>query len=66
MFDVDPGSSGIPRCGVCGQPLLGDAEDQPFPPLGPLCGECYRGQQMDDEIEWSAELGSGAGDDSDF
>jgi hypothetical protein len=52
-------------CLVCRQPLLGDPEDQPFPPLGPLCGECYRGQQMDDELDWSATLGSGDEDDLD-
>jgi hypothetical protein len=40
-----------PPCAVCGQPLTGDPDDQPFPPLGPLCGECYRSQQMDDEID---------------
>lgn len=39
-------------CLICGQPLLGDPEDQPFPPLGPMCGECYRSQQLDDEIDW--------------
>lgn len=41
-------------CGICGQPLLGDPDDQPFPPLGPMCGECYRSQQMDDELDWEA------------
>jgi hypothetical protein len=39
------------RCVICGQELEGDPEDQPFPPLGPMCGECYRSQQMDDEID---------------
>jgi hypothetical protein len=66
MFELTSGSGGSVTCQVCGQPLVGDLEDQPFPPLGPICGECYRGQQMDDEVEWSEELGSGADDDSDF
>jgi hypothetical protein len=43
-------------CRICGQPLLGDVEDQPFPPLGPMCGECYRSQQMDDELEMGGSL----------
>lgn len=41
-------------CLICGQPLLGDPEDQPFPPLGPMCDECHRSQQLDDEIDWEA------------
>jgi hypothetical protein len=49
-------------CRVCGQPLHGDPEDQPYPPLGALCGECYRGQQMDDELDWSSALDPGAED----
>ena len=60
MFDWNAGNSGQLTCQICGQQLLGDPEDQPFPPLGPMCGECYRAQQMDDEVEWSAEFGSGA------
>jgi NMD protein affecting ribosome stability and mRNA decay len=39
------------RCVICGQELDGDPEDQPFPALGPMCGECYRSQQTDDEID---------------
>lgn len=66
MLKLTTTGAGVLRCQVCGQPLLGDPEDQPDPPLGPLCGECYRGQQMDDEVEWSAGLGSGADDDADF
>jgi hypothetical protein len=65
MFEFNTGSAGRLRCQICGQPLETDPEDQPFPPLGPMCGECYRGQQMDDEVEWSAEFDSGADDDSD-
>jgi hypothetical protein len=41
-------------CGVCGQPLTGDVDDQPFPPIGPMCGECYRARQFD-EILWETE-----------
>jgi hypothetical protein len=64
MFQFNPGSRGDLRCQVCGQPLSGDPEDQPDRPLGPLCGECYRGQQMDDELDWSA-LGAGGGGEDD-
>jgi hypothetical protein len=39
------------RCAICRQELDGDQDDEPFPPLGPMCGECYRAQQMDDEID---------------
>ena len=65
MFDLTAPSGGAIRCLVCGQALLGDPEDQPHPPLGPMCGECYRAQQMDDELEWSGEFDSGSGDDLD-
>ena len=44
------------RCLICPQLLTGDREDQPDPPLGPMCGECYRAQQMDDEIDAQAFL----------
>ena len=37
-------------CVICGQPLTGDPEDQPDWPTGPMCGECYRGQQTDDDM----------------
>jgi hypothetical protein len=43
------------RCAICGSELSGDPDDQPFPPLGPMCGECYRSQQMDDEIDASTD-----------
>jgi hypothetical protein len=41
-------------CGVCGQALLGDPDDQPFPPLGPMCGECYRAREFDQTL-WEQE-----------
>lgn len=44
------------RCAICGHALDGDSDDQPFPPLGPMCGECYRSQQMDDDIDLSTSL----------
>jgi hypothetical protein len=65
MNHVPSLSPGELICSVCGQRLLGDPEDQPYPPLGPLCGECYRGQQMDDELDWTSELGSETDDDLD-
>jgi hypothetical protein len=39
------------HCAICGHELDGDPDDQPWPPLGPICGECYRAQQMDDDID---------------
>jgi hypothetical protein len=40
-------------CTLCGRPLGYSADDQPFWPTGPMCGDCYQSQQMDDEIVWS-------------
>jgi hypothetical protein len=65
MFELKTAGAGVIRCRVCGQGLVGDPEDQADPPLGSLCGECYRAQQLDDELDWSNALGSGAGDDLD-
>ena len=42
-------------CTLCGRPLGYSSDDQPFWPTGPMCGDCYQAQQMDDEI-WMSEL----------
>ncbi|MBA2275082.1 MAG: hypothetical protein H0W00_00085 [Chloroflexi bacterium] len=42
-------------CSVCGQPLLGDPDDQPDPPLGPMCGESYRAREFDQTL-WELEM----------
>ena len=34
-------------CRVCDRPLMGDPDDQPEPPLGPMCGECYRAREAE-------------------
>ena len=44
-----------PTCTLCGRPLGFSPDDQPFWPTGPMCGDCYQAQQMDDEIAWSNE-----------
>ena len=43
-------------CVICGKPLDGSIDDQPNWPSGPMCGNCYQSQQMDDEIDWSNDL----------
>lgn len=45
-------------CVICSRPLGVFPEDQPDWPTGPLCGDCYQAQQMDDEIFWD-EFGEG-------
>jgi hypothetical protein len=34
-------------CRICDRPLTGDPDDQPDPPLGPMCGDCHRARQRD-------------------
>ncbi len=43
-------------CSICGRPLGYSIDDQPDGPTGPICGECYQSQQMDDEIAYAAEV----------
>jgi hypothetical protein len=45
-------------CVICRGPLGIFPEDQPEWPTGPMCGDCYQAQQMDDEIAWT-ELDEG-------
>ena len=63
---LDPGLVGAlpgdvldqPRlCSLCGRPLGYSTDDQPFWPTGPMCGDCYQAQQMDDEIAWTEQEG---------
>lgn len=42
-------------CHLCGRPLGYSSDDQPYWPTGPMCGDCYQAQQMDDEIAWSQD-----------
>lgn len=54
----EPGWTGWSYCAVCGRPLDGDPDDQPDPPLGPMCGESYRAREFDQtlwELEWSED-----------
>ena len=37
-------------CSICGRPLGESIDDQPYGPTGPICGDCYQSQQMDDEL----------------
>lgn len=58
MFEVMDPPVDDEACVVCGQDLSGDPDDQPDPPLGPMCGECYRAREFDQtlwEAEWSGE-----------
>ena len=51
MFDT---TDALPLpCSLCGRPLGESTDDQPDWPTGPMCGDCYQAQQMDDEIWWS-------------
>jgi hypothetical protein len=61
MFELVDRVADEKTCGVCGQPLLGDPDDQPFPPLGPMDGECYRARQFD-EIQWEKDWQGDEGD----
>jgi len=42
-------------CSVCGHLLDGDPDDQPDPPLGPMCGESYRAREFDQTL-WEMEM----------
>jgi len=44
-----------PICTICGGTLDGDPEDDPTHPGGPMCGECFRAREMDEEI-WASDL----------
>jgi hypothetical protein len=40
-------------CTLCGTPLGGHSDDQPFWPSGPMCADCYQAREMDNELWWS-------------
>ena len=42
-------------CVICGQPLVGEADDQPDWPTGPMCGNCYQAREMDNDL-WMIEM----------
>ncbi|HWH24643.1 MAG TPA: hypothetical protein VNW68_07105 [Candidatus Limnocylindria bacterium] len=44
-------------CTICGRSLGDNIDDQPDWPTGPLCGECYQANQIDDELMLAGELG---------
>jgi hypothetical protein len=53
---ASPADSDLPAaCVICGGPLGVYAEDQPDWPTGPICGNCYQSQQLDDELAWSMD-----------
>lgn len=41
-------------CSVCGDELVGDVDDDPLAPGGPVCGECWRAR-ADDELLWAID-----------
>ena len=48
--------SGKPTlCTICGRPLGYSIDDQPYWPTGPICGECYESNEMDNELAWTEE-----------
>ena len=51
--ELSPPDDAPLECVVCARPLGIFPEDQPDWPTGPICGDCYQAQQMDDEIFWS-------------
>jgi hypothetical protein len=42
-------------CVICGRELVGDPDDQPDWPTGPMCGDCYQSRELDNDI-WASEL----------
>ena len=44
----DPGAAAL-YCTACGRPLGLFTEDQPDWATGPLCGECYRNHEWEEE-----------------
>ena len=45
-------------CVICGAQLVGDPDDQPDWPTGPMCGNCYQAREMDNELWWSEDAAS--------
>lgn len=43
-------------CTVCGRALVGDPDDDPTNPTGPMCGDCYREWAMDPGEEDDSDL----------
>ncbi len=55
--DQLPGQSDL-TCVICGAQLVGDPDDQPDWPTGPMCGNCYQAREMDNELWWSEDAAS--------
>ncbi len=57
---LDPNDEGADAlyCMICGSVLTGDPDDQPYPPAGPMCGECYRAREFD-QILWEQDAADG-------
>jgi hypothetical protein len=49
-------------CVICGQPLVGERDDQPDWPTGPMCGNCYQAREMDNDL-WMIELNDASSED---
>ncbi len=49
-------------CGICGLPLVGDPDDRPDHPAGPMCGPCHRAREFD-ELLWRSDLQAGRTED---
>ena len=43
-----------PVCTVCRAPLAGDPDDDPWHPMGAVCGDCAR-SRTDDELIWALD-----------
>ena len=52
MWRLDRPDERPARCSVCGAQLTGDADDDPWHPTGPVCGDCARAR-ADDELMWA-------------
>ncbi|HYI22556.1 MAG TPA: hypothetical protein VEX62_07965 [Candidatus Limnocylindrales bacterium] len=51
-MDQLPGQPAL-TCVICGSELVGEPDDQPDWPTGPMCGNCYQSREMDNELWWS-------------
>jgi hypothetical protein len=53
MWTLDPSTEPL-RCSICGDQLTGDGDDDPGHPTGPMCGECFRAREFDEQL-WAME-----------
>ena len=59
MFEVMDPPGDVETCRVCGKSLVGDPDDHPDPPSGPMCGACYRARESDVIEEEAGQLDGG-------